>query len=825
MKRLGILMLAMAILMLFGCETAVPEEIATAPAYDIQAQLEKAERLFLEGNYEEVILTLDTVLEIEPANVQGYLRLSDAYIARGESYKALELLKRGQEKTGDVQITARILGMTEQIDEIADVAAGNNNTLLLDDNGNTYWCGEQFGIYHPSSNSHSLIYAPYPVEIQELPAMKWVYADKCVNYSSVGVTQNGELYVWGDPGASIIGKEDSIDGTPIKLWEGVKKAFRSGELFCLVLKEDGSVYTRGENSNGRLGTGQAYVEEAKNFGLGKNYSNYDKWLFVMDEVRDIGYYRYNYVDNSQLKITTPVLADVCLAITENNQLYGWGFFGVEQRNGEVYKRVYNQPVLLLDNVQSADVTLTGELFVIDIDGKLKHISIEKVLDKSDPVFVPIPGEVIAVSCGFSHICVIDATGMLYTSGSNTNGELGIAKGKESSDFQEVFKPLEDIPVRKASAGNKYSCAILNDGRLLSWGDNEYGQLGNGRMGMQKDIKEPTKVLERVRCLFSETVYSKFCSALQEDGILFQVSNTNGNVFTPVASDVKVASGKLIVTEPGELKEIGSNKTLAQKVVYVASNDPTQFYIDEAGNLWGRGNNYSGELGIGSKNNSTFSSEQQEGLDEFVFIMSKVAKCATSGSYLCYNGDDAIVGETTLILTESGDVYQCGTNPNTFEIIIKPEKIASHMRDITISGIEIYLIGEDKGLYVLGNYFGTGRNPKKVHENVQKISGSYSGGGLFLDTEGRVYRFGRSAPEVEMKVERSEWGVPIGVLYCEQIELPDKGKDINVIGGDYPSYFVVLENGDLYVWGDNQYGQLGLGDAGSDEIVFEVKLPA
>ena len=71
MKRLGILMLAMAILMLFGCETAVPEEIATAPAYDIQAQLEKAERLFLEGNYEEVILTLDTVLEIEPANVRG----------------------------------------------------------------------------------------------------------------------------------------------------------------------------------------------------------------------------------------------------------------------------------------------------------------------------------------------------------------------------------------------------------------------------------------------------------------------------------------------------------------------------------------------------------------------------------------------------------------------------------------------------------------------------------------------------------------------------------------------------------------------------------
>lgn len=83
MKRLGILMLAMAILMLFGCETAVPEEIATAPAYDIQAQLEKAERLFLEGNYEEVILTLDTVRKSSRPMCRGYLRLSRRVYRKG----------------------------------------------------------------------------------------------------------------------------------------------------------------------------------------------------------------------------------------------------------------------------------------------------------------------------------------------------------------------------------------------------------------------------------------------------------------------------------------------------------------------------------------------------------------------------------------------------------------------------------------------------------------------------------------------------------------------------------------------------------------------
>ncbi|MBQ7091175.1 MAG: hypothetical protein IJN83_00800, partial [Clostridia bacterium] len=42
--------------------------------------------------------------------------------------------------------------------------------------------------------------------------------------------------------------------------------------------------------------------------------------------------------------------------------------------------------------------------------------------------------------------------------------------------------------------------------------------------------------------------------------------------------------------------------------------------------------------------------------------------------------------------------------------------------------------------------------------------------------------------------------------------------------DNASWFAVKTNGELYAWGNNLYGQLGLGDAGSDENIFEVKLP-
>ena len=227
MKRLGILMLAMAMLAQFGCEPAAPEEIAAAPAYDIQAQLEKAEQLFLEGNYEEVILTLDTVLEIEPANVQGYLRLSDAYIARGESYKALELLKRGLEVTGDEQIAARIQGMTEEIDGIVDVALGMESTFMVDEAGYVYWCGQ----YQPS---YDYVEKAVPTRIEGLPPVKEVYAN-CYrgDTGNVAITEDGDLYAWGLSAGSVIGEPEMYE--PFKLWEGVKKAVL-WEEFCLVLK-------------------------------------------------------------------------------------------------------------------------------------------------------------------------------------------------------------------------------------------------------------------------------------------------------------------------------------------------------------------------------------------------------------------------------------------------------------------------------------------------------------------------------------------------------------------------------------------------------------
>ena len=89
---------------------------------------------------------------------------------------------------------------------------------------------------------------------------------------------------------------------------------------------------------------------------------------------------------------------------------------------------------------------------------------------------------VAVSAGYSHVCVLLASGSVECWGSNPYGELGSGPtGNAAPPSPPVFvQGLSDA--RAVSVGDDASCALLSGGSVECWGSNDLGQLGDGQGG-------------------------------------------------------------------------------------------------------------------------------------------------------------------------------------------------------------------------------------------------------------------------------------------------------------------------------------------------------
>jgi len=92
--------------------------------------------------------------------------------------------------------------------------------------------------------------------------------------------------------------------------------------------------------------------------------------------------------------------------------------------------------------------------------------------------------VVAVSAGNTHTCVV-ADRVAYCWGDNTWGQLGDGTTKDSKIPVRVTSDLKGQTVTAISAGAGHTCAIAG-GRAYCWGADNYGQLGDGLGQNQHD---------------------------------------------------------------------------------------------------------------------------------------------------------------------------------------------------------------------------------------------------------------------------------------------------------------------------------------------------
>lgn len=89
---------------------------------------------------------------------------------------------------------------------------------------------------------------------------------------------------------------------------------------------------------------------------------------------------------------------------------------------------------------------------------------------------PVKVDIVEVSVGYSHTLAIDSNGRLWAWGYNQEGALGDGTTTNRSSPVQIGA---DTTWKAVAAGDRFSLALKTDGTLWSWGTNINGQLGDG----------------------------------------------------------------------------------------------------------------------------------------------------------------------------------------------------------------------------------------------------------------------------------------------------------------------------------------------------------
>ncbi len=316
-----------------------------------------------------------------------------------------------------------------------------------------------------------------------------------------------------------------------------------GEDHSAAITEDGSLYLWGNNFNGQLGNGTEedsstpvkIMDNVAAVNLGGDWMSHSAAI-----TEDGSLYMWGGNDNGQLgngteeDSSTPVkimdnVAAVSLgayhsaAITEDGSMYLWGSNSSGKLgNGTTTKS--STPIKIMDNVaavslgggHSAAITEDGSLYMWGLNyyGQLGDgnsggtiLYYDEGIDSSTPI--KIMDHVAAVSLGDDHSAAITEDGSLYLWGDNYYGQLGNGTGKNSSTPIKIMDNVAAV-----SLGAYHSAAITEDGSLYLWGYNAHGQLGNGTTTFSPT---PIKIMDNVAAVSLGKDHS---AAITEDGSLY-----------------------------------------------------------------------------------------------------------------------------------------------------------------------------------------------------------------------------------------------------------------------------------------------------------------
>lgn len=210
------------------------------------------------------------------------------------------------------------------------------------------------------------------------------------------------------------------------------------------------------------------------------------------------------------------------------------------------------------------------------DGTTNPSSTPKIVDG---------GEWVCACAGSWHSAGIKSDGTLWTWGENQSGQLGLGDNSRRYTPTQVWHPSNPPLVNNAwksvACGKNTTLAIKVDGSLWAWGNDGYGQLGDGGGSTNRNI--PTRVGTSIDWA-SAAIRSDHALALKANGALYAWGRNHmgqlglGNT-TDQYAPIRVGS---------------SNEWVA-----ISAGEESSYALRANGSLWSWGNNTWGQLGNGT----------------------------------------------------------------------------------------------------------------------------------------------------------------------------------------------------------------------------------
>lgn len=321
---------------------------------------------------------------------------------------------------------------------------------------------------------------------------------------SCALRQSGRVVCWGSNVFGQVGDASFMDRrTPVPVaLESVEAVSAGGNHTC-ALHTDGSVSCWGANNRGQLGVGGggdrgspqvvSGIEAVRSLSAGSQHtcavrSAGTVWCWGSNAQGQLG----NGTLNNQLRPAQ------VLSVSSAVRVAGGGFFSCS--------------VLSTGRVKCWGVNEAGQLGDGTTTSSTTAVDVMSVVDAR------------SIAIGSQHACVLASGGIVRCWGSNQHGEVGDG-GAENRLTAVRVSTLSNIVALASSGLATHTCALRDDGSVWCWGQNQFGQLGDGT-----DATRTTPVLvPGVSAIAISANAANSCAVTTTGGVVCWGDNTSGQL--------------------------------------------------------------------------------------------------------------------------------------------------------------------------------------------------------------------------------------------------------------------------------------------------------